>query len=251
MINNSDKPETAYISRYAVTSGIIQVLHTPIEQEKQAMRGRFIVLEGIDGSGKTTQVERLRQWLPQSGLMPEGSQLVVTREPGGTALGRELRRILLEERGELTPKERAELLLMMADRAQHVAMVIEPALAAGHWVLCDRFSGSTEAYQGYGRGLPLQEIRELQSIATGDLKPDLVLCLLLPVGDAIRRIEERKQDRIDQEGNAFLIRVSYGYSVLSAMPSWYLVDANLRVDDVFNACKNAVETWIKSQEAQQ
>lgn len=215
------------------------------------MRGRFIVLEGIDGSGKTTQVERLGQWLPQSGLMPDGSQLVVTREPGGTALGRELRRILLEERGELTPKERAEVLLMMADRAQHVATVIEPALAAGHWVLCDRFSGSTEAYQGYGRGLPLQEIRELQAIATGDLKPDLVVCLMLPVVDAVRRLEKRKQDRIDQENNAFLIRVARGYCILSTRPGWCLVDAKLRVDDVFNACKNAVEIWIKSQEAQQ
>lgn len=215
------------------------------------MRGRFIVLEGIDGSGKTTQVERLRQWLPQSGLMPDGSQLVVTREPGGTALGRELRRILLEEREALTPRGRAELLLMMADRAQHVATVIEPALAAGHWVLCDRFSGSTEAYQGYGRGLPLQEIQELQVIATGNLKPDLVLWLFLPVDMAIERLGQRKQNRIDKQGEAFFRRVHRGYSSLSARCCWRTISASGYVDDVFNACKNAVETWMESQEAQQ
>lgn len=215
------------------------------------MRGRFIVLEGIDGSGKTTQVERLADWLPQSGLMPEGSELVVTREPGGTALGRELRRILLEERGELTPGGRAELLLMMADRAQHVATVIEPALAAGHWVLCDRFSGSTEAYQGYGRGLPLQEIRELQAIATGTLKPDLVLWLYLPVDMAIERLEQRKQNRIDKQSKAFFRRVHRGYSVLSIGPRWWCVDASEDANNVFNACKHFIEIGLKFEEAPQ
>jgi dTMP kinase len=207
------------------------------------MRGRFIVLEGIDGSGKTTQVARLADWLPQSGLIPEGSELVVTREPGGTALGRELRRILLEERGELTPQGRAELLLMMADRAQHVATVIEPALAAGHWVLCDRFSGSTEAYQGYGRGLPLQEIRELHAIAAGNLKPDLVLYLSLPVLETLRRLGERKQDRIDEEGKQFLERVSRGYSFLSANSRWRSIDAGKHVDDVFDSCMDVVKIY--------
>ena len=107
-------------------------------------RGRFLVLEGIDGCGKTTQLERLRTWLPQSGLMPQSAELVVTREPGGTELGLALRQLLLHPPGDAAPGTTAELLLYAADRAQHVQQRIEPALAAGHWVLSDRFCGSTE-----------------------------------------------------------------------------------------------------------
>lgn len=173
--------------------------------------GRFIVLEGIDGSGKSTQINLLRDWLPTSGLMPDGAQLVVTREPGGTALGCELRRLLLEERGELTPVLRAELLLMMADRAQHVEQVIRPALERGDWVLSDRFTGSTVAYQGYGRGVPLDLIRQLQDVATGGLRPDLVLWLDLPADVALKRLAASKVDRMDQEGKEFLERVAEGY----------------------------------------
>lgn len=176
------------------------------------MKGRFIVLEGIDGSGKTTQVELLQDWLPTSGLMPDGARLVTTREPGGTLLGRELRRLLLEERGELEPVPRAELLLMMADRAQHVEQVIRPALDRGDWVLCDRFTGSTVAYQGHGRGVPLDLIQQLQDAATGDIRPDLVLWLDVPVDVALRRLAGSQRDRIDEEGKEFLERVTEGYS---------------------------------------
>ena len=129
-------------------------------------RGRFLVLEGIDGCGKTTQIEALKAWLPASGLMPEGAQLLVTREPGGTALGQALRQMLLHPPGEAAPESTAELLLYAADRAQHVQQRIAPALAAGHWVLSDRFVGSTAAYQGYGRGLSLDLIDQLAAIAT-------------------------------------------------------------------------------------
>jgi dTMP kinase len=115
-----------------------------------AERGCFLVLEGIDGCGKTTQLERLRAWLPSSGLMPPGAELVVTREPGGTGLGLALRQLLLHPPGDAAPGSTAELLLYAADRAQHVQQCIAPALAAGHWVLSDRFSGSTAAYQGHG-----------------------------------------------------------------------------------------------------
>jgi dTMP kinase len=108
-----------------------------------AERGRFLVLEGIDGCGKTTQLERLQAWLPESGLMPAGAGLLVTREPGGTALGLALRQLLLHPPGEAAPGTTAELLLYAADRAQHVQQRIEPALASGAWVLSDRFSGST------------------------------------------------------------------------------------------------------------
>ena len=104
-------------------------------------RGRFLVLEGIDGCGKTTQIEALKQWLPSSGLMPEGAQLLVTREPGGTALGQALRQLLLHPPGDAAPESTAELLLYAADRAQHVQQRIAPALEAGHWVLGERFVG--------------------------------------------------------------------------------------------------------------
>ena len=173
--------------------------------------GRFIVLEGIDGSGKSTQINPLRDWLPTSGLMPDGARLIVTREPGGTALGRELRRLLLEERGELEPVPRAELLMMMADRAQHVEQVIRPALERGDWVLSDRFTGSTVSYQGYGRGVSLDLIRQLQDAATGGLRPDLVLWLDVPVDVVLKRLAASKMDRIDQEGKKFLERVAEGY----------------------------------------
>lgn len=120
------------------------------------MSGRFLVLEGIDGCGKSTQIEALHAWLPASGLMAPGARLVVTREPGGTALGQALRSLLLRPPEAAAPCSLSELMLYAADRAQHVEKCLRPALAAGDWVLCDRFSGSTAAYQGYGRGLPCQ-----------------------------------------------------------------------------------------------
>ena len=128
-------------------------------------RGRLFVLEGIDGCGKSTQIEHLRHWLPASGLMPVGANLLVTREPGGTELGRALRQLLLHPPGAAEPCSTAELLLYAADRAQHVQQMILPALEAGHWVLSDRFCGSTAAYQGYGRGLSLELIDQLSRIA--------------------------------------------------------------------------------------
>ena len=123
-------------------------------------RGRFVVLEGIDGCGKTTQLEALGRWLPGSGLLAPGAELIITREPGGTALGTALRQLLLHPPGAAAPEPMAELLLYAADRAQHVEQCIRPALAVGHWVLSDRFSGSTAAYQGYGRGLDLVAIAQ-------------------------------------------------------------------------------------------
>ena len=138
-------------------------------------QGCFVVLEGIDGCGKTTQLEHLGRWLPSSGLIPAGARLLMSREPGGTPLGRALRDLLLHPPAGASPCSDAELLLYAADRAQHVAQVIRPALEAGDWVLCDRFSGSTAAYQGYGRGLPLERIAALEGFAPGGLEPDLTI----------------------------------------------------------------------------
>jgi dTMP kinase len=193
-------------------------------------RGRFFVLEGIDGCGKTTQIERLRHWLPASGLMPPGAELLVTREPGGTELGLALRQLLLHPPGAAEPCSTAELLLYAADRAQHVQQRIRPALEAGHWVLSDRFHGSTAAYQGYGRGLSLELIDQLSRIACRGLQPDLTLLLELPLQDSLRRRGHRVADRIEASGEAFLARVCAGFSALAAQPGWQRFDATQPVE---------------------
>lgn len=188
-------------------------------------RGKFLVLEGIDGCGKSTQLRALAAWLPTSGLLPAGASLVTSREPGGTALGLALRGLLLHPPEGHIPESRAELLLYAADRAQHVQQCIEPALRAGNWVLCDRFSGSTAAYQGYGRGLDLALIDQLEELATAGLRPDLCIWLeLAPPVAAARRAGER-EDRIEAEGLAFLERVHGGFSALSVRPGWQRVNA--------------------------
>ena len=206
-----------------------------------AERGCFLVLEGIDGCGKTTQLERLRAWLPASGLMPPGAELVVTREPGGTGLGLALRQLLLHPPGDAAPGSTAELLLYAADRAQHVQQCIAPALAAGHWVLSDRFSGSTAAYQGHGRGLPLALIDQLAAIATGGLRPDLTLLLELPLAEALRRRGARPADRIEAGGDAFLQRVCAGFSTLAHQQGWCRIDAGQSLEAVTAAIQAAIE----------
>ena len=201
-----------------------------------APRGRFVVLEGIDGCGKSTQIEALRRWLPTSGLLATGAELLVTREPGGTALGAALRQLLLHPPGEAAPEPMAELLLYAADRAQHVEQCIRPALAAGHWVLSDRYSGSTAAYQGYGRGLDLARIAQLEQLATGGLAPDLTLWLELSLAESLRRRGERTADRIEASGEAFLQRVIDGFAELAAGQGWRRVDASGAPEQVAAAC---------------
>jgi len=177
-------------------------------------RGRFIVQEGIDGCGKTTQIEALRQWLPISGLLPPGGRVIVSREPGGTALGKALRELLLHPLGEAATVPCAELLLYAADRAQHVETILRPALDAGDWVLCDRFTGSTAAYQGYGRGLPLAE--------------------------SCRRRGGRPDDRIEGEGEVFQAQVAFGFATLAAQQGWTCIDAGKPVAAVTEACCRAM-----------
>jgi dTMP kinase len=203
-------------------------------------RGRFIVLEGIDGCGKTTQLEALRQWLPTSGLIPPGARVIVSREPGGTALGQALRELLLHPPGGAAPVPRAELLLYAADRAQHVETVLWPALERGDWVLCDRFTGSTAAYQGYGRGLSTALIDTLESIATANLKADLTLWLDVSVDESIRRRGGQPGDRIESEGWKFLFRVRRGFAVMAAQQGWTQIDADQPVAAVTEACCRAM-----------
>ena len=202
--------------------------------------GLFVVLEGIDGCGKTTQLERLREWLPTSGLMLPGARLLTSREPGGTPLGQALRELLLHPPAGAAPCSDAELLLYAADRAQHVARVIRPALEAGDWVLCDRFTGSTAAYQGYGRGLPLERIAALEGFATGGLEPHLTLWLDLPLEESLRRRCGRAADRIEASGHDFLERVAAGFTTLARQRGWQRVDALQSSEAVAGACQDTL-----------
>jgi dTMP kinase len=195
-----------------------------------ATRGRFVVLEGVDGCGKSTQLEALSRWLPTSGLLAAGAELVVTREPGGTALGAALRQLLLHPPGEAAP--------------QPMEQCIRPALAAGHWVLSDRFSGSTAAYQGYGRGLDLARIAQLEQLATGGLAPDLTLWLELPLAESLRRRGERTADRIEASGEVFLQRVIDGFAVLAAGRGWRRVDATGAPEQVAAACRGLLAELV-------
>ena len=208
--------------------------------DSESVRGRFLVLEGIDGCGKSTQLQALARWLPCSGLLPPGAELRLTREPGGTALGQALRQLLLHPPGEAAPHSTAELLLYAADRAQHVEQLIAPALAAGHWVLSDRYSGSTAAYQGYGRGLPLPLIDQLEQIATAGLQPDLTLWLDLPLAEACRRRGDRPADRIEAAGEAFLARVHAGFAQLARERGWPPIAADQSPEQVSEAIRAAL-----------
>ena len=141
------------------------------------MKGKFIVIEGIDGCGKTTQINEISKWLPKSGFMSKDSELITTREPGGSQLGQKLRNLILENNTQNTPSSLAELLLYSADRAEHVSKIIKPALEKNNWVVSDRFSDSTRAYQGFGRKINLQLIKNLESIVCQGVYPDLTIFL--------------------------------------------------------------------------
>jgi dTMP kinase len=188
-----------------------------------APRGRLIALEGIDGCGKSTQVR----------LLADRLDAVATFEPGATGLGASLRALLLD-RDRPPVADRAEALLMAADRAQHVEQVIVPALDAGRWVVTDRFAASTLAYQGYGRGLAIDQLDTLVTWATGGLRPDLTVLLDLPVAVAAARRRGGIPDRMEAEGDAFLQRVADGFLDLaaSAPGAWLVVDATGTVEDV-------------------
>jgi dTMP kinase len=198
-------------------------------------RGRFIAVEGIDGSGKTSQVRLL------AAPGESGGWITVTHEPGSTALGLELRSLLLN-RDLPAVAERTEALLMAADRAQHVAEVVAPALAAGHWVVTDRFSGSTLAYQGYGRGLDLGELGRLVEWATGGLAPDLNVLVDVPVAVARARRAGGDEDRLESLGESFHERVRAGYLELAAADGkrWVVVDGEGDILEVAGRLKAAV-----------
>ena len=188
------------------------------------MTGKLIVFEGGEGCGKTTQIQRLYGWLQNHKilqLLRTQNKVVgikLTREPGGTAVGQKIRHLLLNQTDPESPPilSKTELLLYAADRAQHVEEMLRPWLAAGYWVLCDRYTDSTVAYQGNGRQLDIDMIDRLNQIATGGLKSDLTLWLNASPDVGLARMRERGEaDRIEQASRDFHQRVAAGFAVLS------------------------------------
>lgn len=204
-------------------------------------KGYFITLEGPDGSGKSTQLALLAEYLRQ-----KGHEVVCTREPGGSEAAEQLRQLVLDPR--LAIDARTETLLYLAARADHLAKVVRPALAAGKIVLCDRFSDSTLVYQGFVRGLPLPELLQLNTFATGGLEPDLTLLL---DGDpellAGRRSQRGVTDRFENEGLAFQIQVRQGFIELSkAYPQRIrVIDALQEQEAVSGALIRALDILLK------
>ena len=211
------------------------------------MKGKFIVFEGIDGSGKTTQINQLSKWLIGTDLIPENNKLVITREPGGTKLGKSIRSLLLDTSREKSPGSITELLLYAADRSQHVNEIIRPTLDKGDWVISDRFCGSTLAYQGYGRKLDINLIKDLEAIATQGITPDITFLLDIPIEESLRRRMNRKDDRIEKEGREFLSNVSLGFQALSEDRNWKKISAINSEDKIISEIKSEIKKLIKNK----
>jgi len=186
-------------------------------------RGRLVVLEGIDGCGKSTQAEKLARSLGA----------LLTSEPGATPLGVDLRALLLDP-SKSSVSLRAEALLMAADRAEHMVEILEPALAQGSWVVCDRFTASTIAYQGYGRGLDLAELEPVARFAAYGLVPDLQVLIDVPLEVARKRMKPARADRLEHLGDDFFGLVREGYLALARNDTehWAVVDGSPEVQQV-------------------
>jgi dTMP kinase len=210
------------------------------------MRGRFITVEGVEGAGKSTLIDALRECLEA-----DEREVMVTREPGGTRLGEALREVLLDNhQREMVPE--AELLLMFAARVQHVKETIRPALDAGTWVICDRFTDATYAYQGYGRRMPLAHIRYLEEWLQEDLRPDLTVLLDLPVETGLARTDGRGgPDRFESEADEFFERVREGYLEMArAEPERFRqVDASRPRETVREQAGEVLRDYLAAQQA--
>lgn len=207
-------------------------------------RGLFITVEGGEGVGKSTNMAFLEDFLRRNGV-----ELVVTREPGGTRLGEDIRQLLLEVRDEqVTPQ--TELLLMFAARAQHIKERIEPALAAGKWVLCDRFTDATYAYQCGGRGVAVETVRALETLVQGALRPDCTLLLDVNVSTGMARARDRGElDRFEREAVDFFERVRAMYLHLAQESSgrYRIIDASVPLEQVqeqlLKVCRELLSCW--------
>lgn len=207
------------------------------------MVAKFITVEGTEGVGKTTNINFIKSWLRQNEI-----KFVATREPGGTPLAEEIRDLLLKPRDELVVSS-AELLLMFAGRAQHLNKVILPALQADTWVLCDRFTDATYAYQGFGRQMSSELIVQLENIVQGDIRPDLTLLLDIPVEIGLERANDRGDpDRFEQEQQDFFNRVRAGYLSLANENSdrYVVIDASQELQGVQTEIASALDTFYKS-----
>jgi len=203
-------------------------------------RGRFVTLEGGEGAGKSTNLQFVRGCLENAGL-----EVLATREPGGTPLAEQIRQLLLEVREEPVAGM-TELLLMFAARAQHLATVIEPALRRGAWVLCDRFTDATYAYQGGGRGLDGAAIAALEALVHGHLQPDLTLYLDLPPDAAQARMVGRSLDRFERERAEFFERVRQAYLERAAThPRIRVIDASRPLDDVQSRIRGVLDDFLR------
>ena len=201
-------------------------------------KGLFITVEGADGCGKTTQLNLIAQYLRDM-----GADVLLTREPGGAQLGLELREILLHYDGFVSSK--CESFLFFADRAQHVDTVIKPAIQQGKIVVCDRYTDSTVAYQGYGKGVDISQIQYLNNLATDSLQPDLTIVFDVDSEIARQRVGAQK-DRLESEGIDFHARVRNGYLQIAKSEPLRVkvVDANPPVDVVFESVKSIIDDFI-------
>ena len=208
--------------------------------------GRFITFEGGEGCGKSTQIRLLAERLRAA-----GKEVLLTREPGGTALAEKIRALVREESDD-PPNSRAETLLFIASRAQVVENVIRPALASGTWVLCDRFADSTFAYQGYGRGLDLDELKRINSFATGGLVPDRTILLNVSPEVSAKRMRAREAatntdaDRMEKAGDSFHSRLRQGFLELAAAEPdrFAVIQANGSVEEVEEAVWNSIQPML-------
>ena len=205
-------------------------------------RGKFITLEGGEGVGKTTNLNFIKDYLKQHAI-----SVVVTREPGGTVLAEKIRHLLLDKDSEAI-SEHAELLMIFAARAQHIKHVIEPALAKGAWVLCDRFTDATYAYQGGGRNMRVSTIEWLENLVQGNLRPDLTVLLDAPVEIGIERARERGAfDRFESEKISFFEQVRRAYLLQAELhpERIKLIKANQSLADVQRALIDVIGTFLR------
>lgn len=214
---------------------------------KHGERGKFITFEGLDGCGKSTQLEKLAAALREKKI-----EVVTTREPGGTEIGERIRAVLLDSRTAGLDSQ-AEMALMFASRAQLIAELIEPTLAAGKWVLCDRFTDSTEAYQGNGRGLGSEPVLELHKVLCRNLWPDLTILMDSDVGASVKRARRRNksaeqdENRFERENLAFFTRVHQGFLTIAEREPQRVVkiDARPAIDVVHGEIMRMVEERLK------
>jgi len=201
-------------------------------------KGLFITFEGADGCGKTTQLNLLKDY-----LISKGFDVVITREPGGKGLGEKVRKILLNYDGVVS--DRCESFLFLADRAQNIDIIVNPAVEQGKIVLCDRHTDSTVAYQGYGRGLDITEINMLNNLATHNKKPDLTLVFDVDIETSMQRVGQNK-DRMESAGKEFFNRVRNGYLELAKQEPQRIkvINSTKSIEEVFENVKEIINSYI-------